>query len=279
VSAFVRHPASVEEAVGLLAAIEGSRPIAGGASLVAMMNARLIEPTCVVSLERVETLHGIAREADGGVRIGAMTRHRDIVGGETLTGVHALLRQAASVIANRPVRNMGTIGGALANADPAADYLPALCCLDAEVVIAGAAGTRSVAIADYIVGWYETVLQAGEIVAAVRLPPLPAGQTLYRKVARVSGDYATASCAMRLEPDARGDVVRVAIGACGPGPLRDRAVEERLRGRQDITELGAALQALADPIDDVRGSAEYRRTLIPRLIAASLAELRSAAHG
>jgi carbon-monoxide dehydrogenase medium subunit len=281
-SNFVRHPVSVEEAVGLLAEIEGSRPIAGGASLVAMMNARLVEPSCVVSLERVEGLGGVVRQLDGGVRIGAMTRHKEIVASQTLAGAHALLSQAAGVIANRPVRNMGTLGGALANADPAADYLPALRCLDAEVEIAGPSGGRIAPISEFVVGWYETVLGPSEIVVAVRLPPLPPGPTLFRKVARVSGDYATASCALRVEEDGRGATLRASIGACGPGPLRDEEEEERLRGRlhdrRAIRALGEALQALADPIDDVRGSADYRRALIPRLIAAGAAELTGAGH-
>lgn len=274
---FVHSPISIDEAVGLLSSIDGALPIAGGASLVAMMNARLVEPSCVVSFERIDGLRGVTVDPDGGVRIGAMTRHRESAASPQLVGAHALLKQAASVIANRPVRNMGTLGGALGNADPAADYLPALRCLDAEIEIAGPTGRRSAPMSSFIVGWYETALEPGEIVVAVRLPPLPPGQTLYRKLARVSGDYATISCAVRLEGHGSGATARVAIGACGPGPLRDETAEEALRGAladpSAVAALGEALQALSDPIDDVRGSADYRRRLIPRVAAAVIHEL------
>ncbi len=282
-SAFVRHPASVEEAVGWLASIPGALPISGGASLMAMINARLVEPSCLVNLERLEELRGLSLQADGSLRIGAMTRHRDIAGSALLVGAHVLLRQAAAVIANRPVRNMGTIGGALGHADPAADYLGPLRCLDAEIEIAGRSGRRSVPMSQFILGWYETALAPGEIVVAARAPPLPAGATLYRKVARVSGDFATISCALRLEEDGRGTTARAAIGACGPAPLRSETAEELLRGglgdAEAVARFGAALQAHADPIDDVRGSADYRLKLIPRVLASAIAELTGADRG
>lgn len=279
-TSFVHSPTSVEEAVGLLSSIEGARPIAGGASLVAMMNARLVEPSCVVSFEHIDGLRGVALEPDGAVRIGAMTRHRETAASPHLKGAHALLSQAASVIANRPVRNMGTLGGALANADPAADYLPALRCLDAEIEIAGPTGRRLAPMSGFIVGWYETALEPGEIITAIRLPALPPGPTLYRKLARVSGDYATISCAARLEGHGPSAMARIAIGGCGPGPLRDEAGEQALRGSLGdsaaVAALGASLQALSDPIDDVRGTAEYRRRLIPRVVAAAILQLLEA---
>jgi CO/xanthine dehydrogenase FAD-binding subunit len=274
---YVLTPQTVEQAVQMLAAHPGARPMSGGASLVAMKNARLVEPDHVVSLAGVAALRGIARQADGGLRIGGMARHRDLAGCELLTGDQAMIRQAAGVIANRVVRNMGTIGGAVGNADPAADYLPVLACAGARVEIAGPGGLRHLTIAEYLVGWYETALQPGEFVAAVVLPPAGQGASVYRKLARTPGDYATVSVACARA----GEGVRVAVGACGPAPLRAEDAEAALAGRLTdpaaVAAFGAALAALADPIDDVRGSADYRRRLIPRMVAAAIGDVTEGA--
>ena len=274
---FLVVPQSIGEAVAFLAEHENARPISGGATLLAMKNAGLVEASHFVSLERIAELHGISVGAEGGIRIGAMTRHRETVASDVLTGSLNVLRRAASMIANRPVRNMGTIGGSVANADPAADYLPALVCAGAGVEIRGPGGGRTVGISDFIVDWYETVLEPGEIVVGVVLPAPRRQPSVYRKLARVSGDFATASCAMALDETAQGATINVAIGACGPKPLRDVEAEEALRGRladpKALAEFGERLVALADPVDDVRGSAAYRLRLIPRLIALTLRDL------
>lgn len=274
---FLVVPQSIDEAVAFLAEHEGARPISGGATLVAMKNAGLVEASHFVSLERIGVLHGISADATAGIRIGAMTRHRDTAASDVLTGSLNVVRRAAAMIANRPVRNMGTIGGSVANADPAADYLPALVCVGATVEIHGPGGARRVPIENFIVDWYETVLGHGEIITAIALPAPQKMFSVYRKIARVSGDFATASCAMVLqnEPDA---TVHVAIGGCGPAPVRDRAAEEALRGQlhdpKAVAAFGEKIAALADPVDDVRGSAAYRLKLIPRLIALALRDLQ-----
>lgn len=266
-------PASVEEAVALLAANPEARALSGGATLVAMKNAGLIDVSGFVSLARIPGLRGISQTDDGGLRIGAMTRHNDIAASDKLRDGHAMLRQAAGMIANRVVRNMGTIGGAVANADPAADYLPVLACADARIEIAGPAERQEVPMTDYITGWYESVLQPGEVVTAILLPAAEKWRSLYRKVARTPGDYATASCAMAVA----GDQVRVAIGACGPGPIRSIEAEARLSGRladeAGVNAFCETLAGLADPVDDVRGTAGYRLRLMPRLIRAALWDL------
>jgi CO/xanthine dehydrogenase FAD-binding subunit len=274
---FLIRPQTIDEAVSFLTEHESARPISGGATLVAMKNAGLVEASHFVSLERIEALHGISVRADGGIHIGAMTRHRDTAASELLTGSLAMLRRAASMIANRPVRNMGTIGGSVANADPAADYLPALICAGAGVEISGPDGYRAIAIESLIVDWYETMLGHGEIITGITLPaprPLP---SVYRKLARVAGDFATASCALALDVTAAGPTINVAIGGCGPAPVRDRRAEEDLRGRLDdpsaVAALGERLVACADPVDDVRGSAAYRLRLIPRLLTTTLRDL------
>ena len=274
---FLITPRSLDEAVAFLSEHADARPISGGATLVAMKNAGLVEASHFVSLERIAALHGISVRSDGDIHIGAMTRHRDTAASALLTGSLAMVRSAASMIANRVVRNMGTIGGSVANADPAADYLPALVCADAKVEIFGPAGTRSVPVSSFITGWYETVLEHGEIVTGISLPAPRPRPSAYRKLARVSGDFATASCAIALDQNGSGATLHVAIGACGPAPVRDRDAEEALRGRIDdpkaVAGLGERLAALADPVDDVRGTAAYRLRIIPRLIALTLRDL------
>ena len=276
------HPTSVAEATTLLAADGDGRCLAGGATLVAMMNARLVTPSRLVSLARIEELRGIASAAEGGLRIGAMTRHGETAGDTRLAGSAAVIRSAARQIANPVIRNMGTIGGSIAFADPAADYPPALVAAAAEIEIAGRQGRRRVKAEDFFVDWYLTALESDEIVTAVFVPPAQKNSHgRYHKLARVSGDFAIASVALCLAAEA-GRVVafRVAIGGCGPRPVRSVAVESTLIGGPlaalDTTELGAALAAAADPVDDVRASAAYRRLVVPRLVRQAVTEAAAA---
>lgn len=272
---FVQTPVTVEDAVAFLAENPEARPMSGGASLVAMKNAGLIEASHFVSLAGIAALRGIEKTGDE-IRIGGMSRHRDIAACDLLTGDLAMLRDAAGQIANRVVRNMGTIGGAVGNADPAADYLPVLACAGAEVEVNGAAGARRVPISEYVIDWYETVLEPGELVTAVFLPAPTEARSVYRKLARTQGDYATASVACVRSVDG----VRVAVGACGPGPVRSPEAEAKLAGKLDdaaaVAAFGAALAKLADPIDDVRGTSEFRLRLIPRMVAAAISDVREA---
>ena len=259
-------PRTVDEATAMLADDPEARPLAGGATLVAMMNARVIEPQALVNLSRIAELRGIRSEADGGVRIGAFTRHAETAVCGLLRGPAAVVRQAASKIANATIRNMGTIGGSISFADPGLDYPPALVAAGASVEIAGRSGRRRVAAADFFVDWYTTALAPGEIVTAVLLGAARVGGAAYVKHARVAGDYATASAAVCIDA---GGPVRAVIGSCGPTPLRDDAADALLsrdRGDAAIARAATLLEAHADPLDDVRGSAEYRRLLIPRLL-------------
>ena len=271
------HPTSVWEAASLLADGDG-RCLAGGATLVAMMNARLVAPNRLVSLAAIDELRGIAPTPDGGLRIGAMTRHAETAGDSRLSGSAAVIRRAAEQIANPVVRNMGTMGGSIAFADPAADYPPALVAAGAEVEIAGSGGRRRIKAEDFFVDWYATALEAGEIVTAVFVPAAPRNSYGgYHKLARVSGDFAIASVAFCLAADAgRITAFRLAVGGCGPRPVRSDDAERALVGaplaRLDTAELGAALAAAADPVDDVRASAAYRRLVVPRLIRRAATE-------
>jgi CO/xanthine dehydrogenase FAD-binding subunit len=256
------RPDSLAEALSLLAEPE-ARCLAGGATLVAMMNAGLVESRLLVALDGITALSGIIASPEGGLRIGAMTRHRETAADARLAGSLAMVRQAAGVIANPVVRNMGTMGGSIAFADPAADYPPALVAADAEIEIAHASGNRRLPAREFFLDWYTTALEPGEMVTAIHLPPPTPARSI-------------ASLALALD----GESLRIAIGGCGPTPLRLDAAEAALAGRLEdpraIAEAAALLVVASDPVDDVRGSADYRRRLIPRLLAAALADLREA---
>ncbi len=277
------RPSTVDRAVRLLADHPDARLLAGGATLVAMLNARLAEPASIVSLAGIREIRGIRRRRDGTVRIGAFTRHRETAEASALLkGSLGVVAQAAGQIANPTVRNMGTIGGSISFADPGLDYPPAIVAAGATIEIAGPAGRRAVPAADFFVDWYTTALAAGEMVTAVDFPAPRKGTGVYLKHARVSGDYATASVALSVAHTADGLATRVAVGACGPRPLASDEADALLSGRPDaaaIAQAGALLQSMADPVDDVRGSAEYRRLLVPRLLAQAMAQAMESLRG
>ena len=189
------QPETVDDAVRLLADDEDARCIAGGATLVAMMNAQFVEPSALVSLRDIAELKSIERHDDGSVRIGAMARHRAIAEFDSFDGGQSIVRDAARVIGHPAIRNMGTIGGSISHADAAADYPAALVAADAAIEIAGAGGNREIEAAAFFVDFLETALEAGEIVVGVRLPARAAATSAYEKFARVEGDFATVSAA------------------------------------------------------------------------------------
>jgi carbon-monoxide dehydrogenase medium subunit len=274
------EPTTVQEAVALLAADPSSRCLAGGATLVAMMNAQLVEPGALVSLRRIAALQGISVAGDGGLRIGAMTPHKAVGRSDLFDPGQRVVRQAAAAIGHPAIRSMGTIGGSVSHADPAADYPAAITASEAVVEVEGRRGKRDIAAAEFFVDYLETALEPGEIVTAIRLPRSPAATVgVYEKFSRVAGDFATASVALRLGvAQGRCTAVRIAVGGCGPRPVRDeRAEQQLLNSTLDETTVRAAGEILAnacDPIDDFRGSAEYRRILVPELLARALAAAR-----
>ncbi|WP_170760833.1 FAD binding domain-containing protein [Ruegeria lacuscaerulensis] len=269
----VLQPQTVKDAVNHLIQSDGVLPLAGGATLIAMKNANLVHADHFVSLEGIAEMRGISVSAAGAIRIGAMTRHCETADSDVLTGTHAVLKQAAGRIANPPVRNMGTIGGSVANADPAADYLTALTCLDAQLELAGPNGRRRIPIAEFLVDWHETALQRAELIVAVHLPPAEKGHAQYYKMARVSGDFATANCAISVTAQPSPSV-QIAVGGCGPQPIRSKSAERQLvadgLSQSAIAAFADTLAGLADPVDDVRGSAEYRKCIIPRMVTQAI---------
>lgn len=270
------EPESIEEAVSLLAGDPGARCMGGGAVLVARMNAGEPAPDALVSLRQIPSLAGI-EDIDGGVRIGAMTVHATVAADQRLAGAMAVVRSAAGQIALPPVRNMATIGGTIALGSSGSDLSPALVAARAEVEVSGPAGARTMPIEEVFVGYGVTSLAPAEIVTGVRLPRGPAGAVGHHlRVARAHGDYAIASLSLVLAMD--GDTcsyARVALGTCGPVPVRAPAAEDRLVGSQlgdqDLAEAGQMLVDASAPVDDLRASAAYRRTIIPRMLARAVA--------
>ena len=261
-------PATLPEALALLDAHgDDALPIAGGTALVVLMKQSLVQPEHVVSLERIPGLDAIALDDDG-LHIGALARHRAVETSPVVRGFAPLLADVYGRVATVRIRNAATVGGGLAHADPAQDPPAALIALDARVRIVSSAGERTVPVAEFFVDYYETALEPGEVVREVIVPrPDPAARGAYLKfLPRTEDDYATVAVAAHgVAADGRCRDVRVALIAAGPTPVRATAVERALTGRAltpaAVREAAEAVVDEVDPLDDFRGSAEYKREM------------------
>jgi carbon-monoxide dehydrogenase medium subunit len=279
------QPESLEQALAVLQSEPAARCLGGGASIVVGMNAGLPQPPMIVSLQAVPELRGMTVEHDGAVRIGAMTSHAAVAVEARLAGGLALVREAARQIAHPAIRNMGTLGGSLADADPNADYPCALLAAGSEVELADSGSKRLCPIESFFLGRFKAALRADEIIVAVRLPPsTPTETSTYLKYSRVDGDYATVSVAVRMSSE-NGvcTAIRIALGSCGATPIR---VPDAERGLVGTTLDKAALQIAAvayteaaDPPSDFRGTADYRRMIIPGLFARAVRNALNANRG
>ncbi len=251
-------PTTLAEAYRALQADEAVC-LAGGQSLVAAMNLGLSSPGQLVSLRRIEALRGIQAAADGSLRIGAMTTHAELAALQPTAAGPALLAKTARLVAYPAIRARGTIGGSVALADPSADYPVALQAADASIEIGGEGGTRVVKARSFFLGLFETALQPREIVVAIHVPAGAQGAgSAYEKLSLVVGDFAIVSVAALGARQ-----VDIAVGGCGPTPLHLTGVEST------DAALLAAGQALAERCDapsDHRGTAAYRRRVLPELI-------------
>ena len=273
------EPTSLAEALEILSKDDEARCLAGGATLVAMLNADLVEPSTLIGLRRIDELAGITLTGDH-IRIGAMTTHAQIAGDNRLTGNAAVVRDAARQIAHPAIRNMGTIGGAVCHADPNADFPGALVAANAVLEAAGQSGSRRIPIDDFFQDYLETSLEEDEILCAVLVPVDPAdagGRHL--KFSRTHGDYATVSISLVLDMNNGAcSYARVAVGSAGPAPVHlaeaDAILAESDLSAETVEQAGRKLMEAADPVDDVRGSAEYRRMIIPGLLQRAVDELR-----
>lgn len=270
-------PQTVPEALDLLKRYgEDAKVLAGGHSLIPLMKLRLAAPQYLIDLNRLPDMAYI-KESDGMLRIGALTRHGDLEHSELIRKRYPLLADTARVIADPLVRNMGTIGGSLAHADPAGDWGAALLAAGAEVVATGPKGQRTVSLSDLFVDTFTTSLQSDEILTEVRVPqPVPRSGGAYLKLERKVGDFAIAAVGAALVLDGKGAVERAGIGLCNVGAtsLRARKAEDALKGKQPeasaIARAAEAAAGEADPVSDLRGPAEYKRDIVRVITARAL---------
>jgi aerobic carbon-monoxide dehydrogenase medium subunit len=282
-------PSSIEEALSLLARYQGeARVLAGGQSLVPMMNFRLATPAAIVDLNRVAGLAAI-EEADGVVRIGAMTRQRRLEFAPVVGAKLPLLGEALRWVGHLPTRTRGTIGGSIAHADPAAEIPMVLQALAGEVVARGPEGERRIAAPDLFLAPLTTSLAADEIVTEVRFPAMPpeAGHAI-EEFARRKGDFAIAAIAVMLLRDGeRCITARLATAGIGPVTIRLRdaeaILEERGLGATAIADAANKAAEVVEPMSDHNGSADYRRhltgVLTRRAIQKAIKERRDVSAG
>ncbi|MCV7445199.1 xanthine dehydrogenase family protein subunit M [Mycobacterium paraense] len=271
---------SVDHAVGLLDRLgEGARVIAGGHSLLPMMKLRIANPEYLVDINDLAPELGYVITDPTLVRIGAMTRHREILESDTLAAVCPIFRDAERVIADPVVRNRGTLGGSLCQADPAEDLVTVCTVLDAVCLARGPAGEREIPIDEFVAGPYETTLAHNEILVEARIPVRLNTSSAYAKVERRVGDWAVTAAGSAVTLDGT-DIVaaRVGLTAVNPDPGALAELAAALVGRpateETFAEAGRRAAAACDPVTDVRGTAEYKRHLASEL---TIRTLRTAA--
>jgi len=278
-------PTSLQETFDLLDTYgEDAHLMAGGTALVLLLQQGLVQPGHVVGLRKVNELQGIQRLDNGGLQIRAMATHRQA---ETSPDVQAYCEALANNfarVATIRIRNQGTVGGNLAHADPAQDPPPMLIALGGEAVVANKAGQRRIGLDEFFLDYFETAMQPGDVLLSIDLPPLaPGTRVTYKKfLPRTQDDYATVSvaAALRIGADHTCEDVRVALGAAATVPVHARKVEDALRGQrldaEKIKDAAALVRDEVDPLDDLRGSAGYKREMARVWTQRALQELLDA---
>jgi carbon-monoxide dehydrogenase medium subunit len=276
-SGFDYHaPRSVGDAIKLLGEYAGdAKLLAGGHSLLPMMKLRFAAPAHLIDLNRIDSLRGI-REDGGTIVIGAMTVEADLIRSTLLQQKVPLLPEAARQIADPQVRNRGTIGGDIAHGDPGNDHPALSMAIDAEFVLEGPNGTRSVNADGFFQGTYMTDMAEDEVMVAIRVPAfLPGTGYAYQKLKRKTGDWATAGAAVVLRLEG-GNVshVRIALTNLAPTALRAHDAEAALLGKP-LTEAAIAdaaqrAMAVCDPAEDLRGDTEYKTAMAGQMVQRSL---------
>lgn len=257
-------PTSVQEALTALAdAGDEGKVLAGGQSLIPVLRMRLNAPETVIDLGRIEGLRGIREEGDHLV-IGAMTTHGEVAASALVAEHAAVLAAAAAEVADPQIRRRGTLGGALVHADPAGDLGAPILTLDADLVITGPGGERTVAAADFFTDLFETAVGDGELLTAIRIPKHTGWKGHYEKFVRVAHQWSIVAVAANVRVD--GDTIaeaRIGLTNMGATPLRARAVEAALAGAStgDLARACAAAAEGTNPPSDLNGDADYRRHL------------------
>ncbi len=264
---------TLQEAVNALAQSEGEgKIIAGGQSLVPMLNFRLLSPTVLIDINRIPELNHLTELPDGSLKIGALTRHHTLETSQAVKRLFPLLHAAMAHVAHLAIRNRGTIGGSITHADPAAELPLMMMMLDAQITMASNRGKRVVDAEAFFVAALTTAVEEDEIVTEVHLPALPSGAGwAFEEIARRAGDFALAAVAVVLAVG-EGRVTEARLGVMGVGdtPMRMYDAETILFGQacdaQTLNDVVAAVQAAIEPGTDLHASAGYRRHLVGVLV-------------
>jgi len=279
-------PRTLDEALAVLGEHgDEARVIAGGTALVTMMRQRLVSPGYLVSLRGI---HGLDRieAANGDLRIGALVTHREAETSPLVRERLPVLADTFRRVASVRIRNMATVGGALAHADPNQDPPVTLIALGARLEIRGARGRRELPVEEFFRDYYESALEPGEVVTGVVVPRLPvaSGAAYVKFLPRTADDYATVAVAATVSLELDGErcrTARVALGSVGVTPIRARAAEALLAGQRLGAELlsaaGEAVEGAVDPLSDHRGSAAYKREMAAVMTRRALTQAWDAA--
>ena len=263
-----RAPTTLDEALGVLKQRgDDAKVMAGGQSLIPLLKLRFAQPALVLDIGRLPSMSGV-KHRDGHLRIGALTRHVDVEHDRELTRVFPIVPEAAHWIADPLVRNRGTVVGSVCHADPAGDWGSVMLALGAELVARSESGERVIPAAAFFKGPFTTALRPDEIVTEIRIP-IPSGPAggAYLKLERKVGDFATVAVAVQIELSGR-KVARAGIGltAVGATNMKAGAAEKALTGNeltdQVIAEAARLAAAAAEPKDDIRGSAAYKKDVV-----------------
>lgn len=263
-----RAPTTLAEALGVLKERgDDAKVMAGGQSLIPLLKLRFAQPALVLDIGRLPGMAGVKRE-NGHLVIGALTRHVDVERDQELARTFPILPEAAHWIADPLVRNRGTVAGSVCHADPAGDWGSVMLALDAELVAHSSAGERVIPAAAFFQGPFTTALRPDEIVTEIRIP-VAVGRSggAYQKLERKVGDFATAAVAVQVELDGR-KIKKAGIGltAVGATNIKAAAAEKALAGHEPsddvIAEAGRLAASAAEPKDDIRGSAAYKKDVV-----------------
>ncbi|MCS5639710.1 MAG: xanthine dehydrogenase family protein subunit M [Candidatus Marinimicrobia bacterium] len=265
-------PNQVSEAISLLQKHgEEAKILAGGHSLIPAMKLRFAMPEYLIDISGIDGLEYI-HEEDGQLKIGAMTRESSLEESNLIKDNYPLLLDTVKMIADPQVRNMATVGGNLAHGDPANDHPATMIALRASVAVEGPNGRREIGIDDFFPDFFTTALEDNEILTEIRIPASqPGSGGAYQKIERKVGDYAAAAVACQLSLEADGKIQQIGIGLTnvGPVPIRSVGAEGNLRGKTPddslIQESGRLAAEECNPVDDLRGSAGYKRDLVNEL--------------
>jgi aerobic carbon-monoxide dehydrogenase medium subunit len=273
-----RRASTVEEAVGQLTELgDDAKLLAGGQSLVPMMNFRLVRPSALVDINGIADLQYVELEGEG-LRIGTLTPHRwvELIEDPEVLKGFGVLKRAARWVGHYPIRTRGTFGGSIAHADPSAEWCMLAVLLDAEILVLGPEGERVIPASDFFHGFFMTALEPDEMVVEVRFPA-PAPNAAIQEFARRAGDFAIVSAAVSVDVgEGKSRSASVVLGGVADVPLRVEEAEKVLEGAEIgpevFKEAGREAARVIDPASDIHGSAEYRRDLAAVLVKRALAE-------